>query len=253
MILLNLLRADFYKLRRSKSFIICLGLTVLFVAYIIIDFGSSAHIKEQLSPSTFHWIYMLFQEKAFLPYFLPVFQAIFITMLITNEYSTGTIKDSVSLGFDRTKTYTSKLIAVSVGSILMMLVAIFTTAITSIFVFGIYGSFLMYDLQLLVRMFLIQVLLYTAYGSVFLMIAFLIKNIGGTMAFSIFFSLILGSLGSVVGNSYLGRILLLMNFPPTAVPNPQAVDIRIAIAVALAYLILCFGIGGFTFKKQDIK
>jgi ABC-2 type transport system permease protein len=73
------------------------------------------------------------------------------------------------------------------------------------------------------------------------------------MAFSIFFSLILGSLGSVVGESYLGRILILMNFSPTVVPHPQAVDIRIAIAVALSYLILCLSIGGVTFKKQDIK
>jgi ABC-2 type transport system permease protein len=251
--MLNLLRADFYKLRRSKSFFICLGLLVVIVAYIIIDFSSSAHIKEQLSPSTFHWIYMFFQEKAFLPYFIPVFQAIFITMLITSEYITGTIKDSVSLGFSRMKIYISKLITISMGSILMMLAAIFTIVITSIFVFGIYGSFSMYDLLLLVRMFLIQVLLYTAYGSIFLMVAFLIKNIGGTMAFGIFFSLILGSLGSVVGNSYFGRILLLMNFSPTAVPHPQAVDIRIAIAVALSYLILCSGIGGVTFKKQDIK
>lgn len=249
----NLLRADFYKLRRSKSFFICLVILALFVAYIIIDFSSSAHIKEQLSPSTFHWIYMLFKERAFLPYFIPLFQAIFITMLITSEYSAGTIKDSVSLGFSRRKIYISKLITVSVGSILMMLVAIFFTVITSIFVFGIYGSFSTYDLLLLVRMLLIQAMLYTAYGSVFLMIAFLIKNIGGTMAFSIFFSLILGSLGSVVGNSYLGRALLLMNFPPTAVPHPQAVDIRIAITVALSYLILCLGIGGFTFKRQDIK
>lgn len=251
--MLNLLRADFYKLRRSKSFYICLVLTVLLVAYIIIDFSSSAHIKEQLSPSTFHWIYMLFEEKAFLPYFIPVFQAIFITMLITNEYSAGTIKDSVSLGFSRTKIYMSKLITVSVGTVLLILVAIFTTGITSVFVFGIYGSFSMNDLLLLVRMLLIQLLLYTAYGSVFLMIASLIKNIGGTMAFSIFFSLIIGSLSSVFGDSYIGRALLIMNFSPTAVPHPQAVDIRIAIVVASTYLILCTGIGGFIFRKQDIK
>lgn len=253
--MLNLLRADFYKLKRSKSFYICLGLLAAIVVYIIGDFSSSAHIKEQLSPSTFHWIYMLFQEKAFLPYFLPVFQAIFITMLITKEYSAGTIKDSVSIGFARTKIYLSKLITVSVGSMVMMLVAIFFTGITSIIVFGIYGSFSMYDLLLLVRMFLIQGLLYTAYGSVFLMIAFVIKNIGGTMAFSIFFSLILGSLASIVGNGYLGRTrpLLFMNFSPTALPHPEAVDIRIAIVVALTYLLLCSSIGGFTFKKQDIK
>lgn len=251
--MLNLLRADFYKLKRSKSFFICLLMSVLLVAYIIIDFSSSAHIKEQLSPSTFHWIYMLFNEKAFLPYFIPLFQAIFITMLITNEYSTGTVKDSVSLGFSRIKIYISKLITVSVGSILMMIVAILTTAITSIFVFGIYGYFSMYDLLLIARMFLIQVLLYTAYGSLFLMIAFLIKNIGGTMVFSIFFSLMIGSLGSVVGDGYLGRILLLMNFSPTAVPHPQVLDISIAIAVALSYLIFCTGVGGLTFNKQDIK
>lgn len=251
--MLNLLRADYYKLRRSKSFFICLGIISFFVTYVIIDFSSSAHIKEQLSPSTFHWIYMMFKEKAFLPYFIPLLQAIFITMLITTEYSTGTIKDSVSLGFSRAKIYMSKLITVSLGSIIIMLVAIFFTGITAFFVFGIYGSLSMYDFLLFVRMFLIQSLLYAAYASIFLMIAILIKNIGGTMAFSIFFSLILGSLGSLVGESYSGRILLLMNFSPTAVPHPQAVDIRIAIAAGLSYLILFSGIGGITFKKQDIK
>lgn len=251
--MLNLLSADFYKLKKSKSFYICLVILAAIVSYIIADFSSSAHIKEQLSPSTFHWIYMLFEEKAFLPYFIPVLQAIFITMLITNEYSTGTIKDSVSLGFGRTNIYLSKLFTVSVGTMIMMFVAIFFTGITSVFVFGIYGSFSLYDLYLLVRMLLIQGLLYTAYGSVFLMMAFLIKNIGGTMAFSIFFSLILGSLGSIIGNGYLGRSLLFMNFSPTAVPHPQTVDLWIAIAVALSYLVLCSGIGGITFKKQDIK
>lgn len=251
--MLNLLRTDFYKLKRSKSFFICLGMLAVIVAYIVIDFTSSAHIKEQFSPSTLHWIYMMFKEKSFLPYFIPVFQAIFITMLITSEYNTGTIKDSVSLGFGRIKIYMSKLITVSVGSILMMLVAVLTTAITSIFSFGIYGSFSMYELFLLTRMFLIQFLLYAAYSSIFLMIAFLIKNIGGTMAFSIFFSLIIGSLVSVFGDSHLGRIFLTMNFPPTAMPHPQAADIKIAIAAALSYIILCSGIGGFTFKKQDIK
>lgn len=251
--MLNLLRADLYRLRRSKAFFICLGLLAAIVSYIIGDFSSSAHIKEQLSPSTFHWIYMLFQEKAFLPYFMPVFQAIFITMLITNEYSTGTIKDPVSLGFPRTKIYLSKLMIVSLGSLVMMLVAIFFTSVTSIIVFGIYGSFTMNDLLLLFRMLFIQGLLYTAYGSVFLMIAFLIKNIGGTMAFSIFFSLILGSLGSIIGNGPIGRVLLFMNFTPTAVPHPQVEDIWIAIVVAFSYLILCSSLGGFTFKKQDVK
>lgn len=251
--MLNLLRADFYKLKRSKSFYICLVIIALFVAYVIFDFSSSSHIKEQFSPSTFHWIYMLFEEKAFLPYFIPALQAIFISMLITSEYSTGTVKDAVSLGYNRTSIYLSKLLTVSIGTIFIILVAVFTTAITSILVFGIYGAFTMQDFILLLRMLLIHYLLYTAHGSMFLMIASLIKNIGGTMAFSIFFSLILGSLGSVVGNSSWGRGLLLMNFSPTALPQPQGVDITIAIMVAFSYLILCTCIGGLSFIKQNIK
>jgi ABC-2 type transport system permease protein len=249
----NLLKADFYRLKRSKSFYVCLGVIALLVAYIIMDFSSSANIKEELSPSTFHWIYMLFEEKAFLPYFIPALQAIFITMLITSEYSTGTIKDAVSLGFGRIGIYLSKLITVAVGSIVIMLVAVLSTVITSIFVFDIYGTFTMYDFFLLIRMLIIQALLYTAYGSIFLMLTFLIKNVGGAMAFNILFSLVLGSLSSIVGSSMAGRLLLLMNFSPTAVPNPSTMDLAIAIVVSLFYLMLCSGIGGITFKKQDIK
>lgn len=251
--MLNLLRSDFYRFRRSKSYFITLALLVLIVAYIIIDFRSLLEIKEQYSPTTFHWIYMLFKEKGFLPYFIPVFQAIFITMFISNEYSTGTIKDPVSLGFSRIKVYLSKLITVSIGTIIMMLLAVITTAISSLIVFGLYGTFTLTDLILFIRMFFIQTLLYTAYGSLFLMIAFLIKNIGGTMAFNIFASLILGSLSSLFGNGYIGRLVLLMNFSPTAVSNPEAIDLIIAIVVGLSYLLISITIGGFTFYKQDIK
>ncbi|WP_426348995.1 ABC transporter permease [Alloiococcus sp. CFN-8] len=251
--MLNLLRADFYKLRRSKSYWISLGALVAIVAYIGIDIGSLGDKKEELSPSTIHWIYMMFKEKAFLPYFMPVFQGIFITMLITKEYNTGTIKDSVSLGFSRWKIYFSKLITVSLGSILMMLSSAFVTAVTAIFVFGLYGTFSLQDLLLLLRMLLIHGLLYSAYGSIFLMTAFLIKNIGGALVFNIFFSLIIGSFASLLGNGYIGRILLISNFSPTAVPYPLGIDLKLAIAAALSYLIIFTGIGGVTFKILDIK
>ena len=251
--MLNLLRADFYKLRRSKSYWISLGVLAAIVAYIGIDIGSLGDKKEELSPSTIHWIYMMFKEKAFLPYFMPVFQGIFITMLITKEYNTGTIKDSVSLGFSRWKIYFSKLITVSMGSILMMLSSAFVTGVTAIFVFGLYGAFSLQDLLLLLRMFLIHGLLYSAYSSIFLMTAFLIKNIGGALIFNIFFSLIIGSFASLFGNGYLVRILLISNFSPTAVPYPLGIDLKLAIAAALSYLIICIGIGGVTFKILDIK
>ncbi len=71
------------------------------------------------------------------------------------------------------------------------------------------------------------------------------------MAFSIFFILILGS---IIGNSSWGEeFYCLWIFPPTSIPHPQAVDIRITTAVALSNLVICSGIGGFIFKKQDIK
>jgi ABC-2 type transport system permease protein len=251
--MLNLLRSDFYKLKRSKSYYICLGIIALFVAYIISDFSSSKHIKEELSPSTFHWIYMLFQERAFLPYFVPLLQSIFITMLITTEYATGTIKDPVSLGFSRSKIYLSKLSMVSLATIFMLLLAIIVSGLTSILVFGFYGTFTFLDMLLFIRMFLIQIVLYTAYASLFLLISFLIKNIGGTMAFTIIFSLVLGSLASMVGNSLIGRILLIMNFSPTALPHPSQTDLMLAMVVAISYLILTTGIGLYIFNKRDIK
>lgn len=251
--MLNLLRADLYKLRRSKSFYICLGVIALFVAYIIIDFGSSRSIKEELYPSTFHWIYLLFQERSFLPYFVPLLQAISITMLVTTEYATGTIKDSVSLGFSRPKIYLSKLITVSIGTIILLLVALVISGLTSVIVFGFYGSFTMIDLLMLVRMFIIQSLLYTAYASLFLMLAVAIKNIGGTMAFTIIFSLILGSLASVFESSSIGRLLLVLNFPPTAIPQPLGGDLRIGFVVAFCYVIVTLGIGSYIFTKRDMK
>ena len=255
--MINLLKGDFYKLKRSKSFYICtsicVGLIAFFAAYIAIDYASFEKLKEQVYLSTFAWIYLPFNETSFLPTFMPIFQAIFITMFVTSEYTSGTIKDGVSLGYSRTKIYLSKLITVSVGSIIMMLAAIFSTGLAAILIFGIYGSFSINDLLQLVRMAGISGLLFIGFAGIFLMVGTLVKNMGHSMAINICIVIFLGFIVSGAGDTVWGRIWLLMNFAPNAVPQPEIAGIKMAIAVALTYLTGCSCIGAFSFRKQDIK
>ncbi|KON87987.1 hypothetical protein AF332_14920 [Sporosarcina globispora] len=252
--MLNLLRADFYRLKRSKPLYICSAAVGIFTALVMINtIFPLVENKETIYPNTLQWIYLLFNESGLLPTSITIFQAIFITMFITTEFNTGTIRDSVSLGYGRIKIFTSKLITVFSGSIIMMFAAIISTLIVSILVLGVYGSFIVNDLFQLALMMLVEGLLFMAFASVFVMIAFIIKNTGGAMSVSICLILFFDFAVSGAQDGLWRYLWLLMNISPVAVPNPEIDSIKIAITVAFSYLIVCIAIGGFVFNKQDIK
>lgn len=251
--MLNLLRSDFYKLKNSKAFYVAAGFIAIFVTFLIIDFGSSAHIKEQYYPSTFHWIYLPFSENAFLPIFLPFAQGIFITMFITGEYNHRTVREPVALGYSRMKIYLSKWITISVATLIILLLAVILTGISAIFVFDLYGTFTIIDFWQLLRMLFIQVILFLAFASLFQMIAVLLKNMGVVMAVSIFLVILLNSSAMGFINSIVGKALLIMNFAVNAVEEPSVENMVTAIIIGLSYILITNVVGITGFQRQDLK
>lgn len=251
--MIQLLKSDFYKLKRQKSFYVCLLVVVLYMAYIPIDFQSSVDRLEQISPSTIEWVYLMFKEQSFLPYVMTIVQSIFITLSVTYEYDSGTIKDPIALGFNRIKIYLSKLIVLSAATWIIMLAGVLTTIFSVSIVFGIYGSFGFIDGIWMLRMLLLQGLLFCGYTSIYLVLAMLIKKSGVSMAFNLIFSFILVSLPSIIRSFSWSRLFLPMNFEPIAMPQPILSDIYLVAGIAVLYLLITNIFGVFIFIKQEIK
>ncbi|WP_433941536.1 ABC transporter permease [Paenibacillus lautus] len=248
--MLNLLRAEGYKLRRSKLFYITLGCVVILTVIAVLQSSIGAEPDKGSGQANLVLrVYYPFHEVGLLPSMLPAFQAVFITMFLTAEFGTGTIRDAVVLGYRRVPIYLSKLAIASFGSVVMLAAALFSAFAAAFLVVGRSALFSFTELLALLRSMSVLVLLFLAFASLFVMLAFLIRNTGGTMAVCLGVILVCGFAVSGAGRNWWP----MMHISNVAVPNPDGGAIRWAVFVAFVYLSGCSIAGGILFSKQDIK
>ena len=110
--MLGLIKSDFYKLFRMKSFYICGVIAALFSAFGIWVFDTASRYQfaqygwQDLYVSQFTGVYSL----TFGMTFATLFIMIVMSMFIPSEFGFGTMKNIVSKGFTRTSVYISKYI-----------------------------------------------------------------------------------------------------------------------------------------------
>lgn len=260
----KLLKADFYRLFRSKSLYWC---SLVFTALLC----GSAYIM--------HWANTL-QENAKvtiqtvsplqngITYGLWVFNggdshlfmAIFIAIFITSEFSYGTMKNIVSKGFSRYQIYLSKLITMTASTMFMMLIAFVFTTITATILTGKLGDFTWTFVGQIFQMLGVELLLHTALTSLFLMISMLIRNNGGAIAVSIIGVISFGSLiytglellfkNKIKFSNYGLRNNIILFFQNLA---PPASDILRALCVGIVFLAVTSTVGMLVFENTDVK
>lgn len=249
--MLNLLSADFYKLKHNKSYWICTLIAVLFgVLIALINWGQSRGGSGDI-PSE-----VVINSMAMVIYYntIPFFAAIFISMFITSEYTNGTIKSIVSKGFGRELTYLSKLVVAAVATAVILLAAMLTTYIGCSIAFGFDAA----DIGKLLQIFAFELPPHIAFAAFFTMIATVLKNSGSSIAICLsslmFVDLALSLLTAVLhikldlGQYWLSKIVGNM-----CIVNPPIDYVIRAVIVSTVVFIVSTAIGMFVFKKRDIK
>lgn len=167
----NLIKFELYKLVRSKSFYICLGITLaLSLLNIGLIFAESAFAKafseeigealDTLSETISANDLMLsaLSSNAFTT-LIGIFAAIFLC----EDYTLKTVKNVYARGFSRTRVYFSKLLAVLIGTTVAVIITLlFNFALGMIFlgrVGDFYNFFLYVDQYLTVLVFVSLVVL----------------------------------------------------------------------------------------------
>ena len=272
----NLLKSDFYKLFRMKSFYVCCIISVAIAAIAMFISSQLNQMMEGISNSvmTIENVLPTMLSPASSDYFILII--IGVCLFITIEYNAGTLKNIAARGFKREYIFLSKLIVCIVEALIITL-----CFAVSCFIFGLIflgtpaGGFGDGYFAELFTTYGVDILIIIGYVSLIAMIAYLIRTNGGTIAITLCVHYLIpiiinmfnvltimndasdSDLEKVVSynNNQFGQIAYywIGTLGGTVSESYHNGTIYIPILVALAYIAVSIIIGMSVFKKRDIK
>lgn len=268
--MLQLLRADFYKLSKMKSFFICLLiLLALIVGSVFLSDYTNNQNKGQTTVDENGQTVSLYDDSLSASSMLTstfsidtvLFASIVISLLCANEFGFGTIKNTAARGFRRSQIYCSKLLVSMTVLLCMGLVGGIgmTVTATALWGFGDVGAD--YWVNLLQTMGL-QILLCFAFTAVFATISVLARSSGGAIALNICvlqFSGLAVQLGQLLLNKVfhwevnLRDYLLSTNLQALGYDELTGELATRSLVVGVVFLVVAIAVGLFSFQKRDIK
>lgn len=267
----NLLRAEWYKLMRNKvlwilSFII-IGLTFLLVLLqyldhqgMFADTGVKVEIHDEATEAYPISGIKLFIESIYSPdlFLTVVLTSVLGVYFITGEHANGTIKNLVSIGYQRSKIYFSKLITFVSGSIMLVLLFAISFAIFGALFFeiGVWpdSNLLFRTLQML----LLSWLFIIAFAAIVMFFSVIPRGTGVGLLLSIGFYFIAGAGLRMLSYKYalaekIQNYVVYYRYSTLDVNN-----LSLANVVELTMIPLCTAIffiisGLFVLQRKDIS
>lgn len=278
----NLLKSDFYKLFKMKSFYVC-AIIAAVMAAISMFLDSQLNNMMQSMPDTIGMMIIESQTvtlKSILPTMISPLSDYFILVIIgvclfiTIEYNAGTLKNIAARGFKREYIFLSKLIVCIVEAFIITLCFAVSCVIFGLMFLPI-GNFGDGYFAELFTIYGVDVLILIGYVSLIAMITYLIRTNGGTIAITLcahyLAPIIISMINAITimndtSNSDLRKMVSYTNnqygqiayywigtLGGTVSESYHNGTIYIPILVALAYIVVSCAIGMSVFKKRDIK
>lgn len=203
----NLLKFEFRKLFRQKSFYICgailVGLIVLstFTMNMLLNMNEAMAadgmaIEMAADASMFNGLYMLTTSLAGSDYSLVL--SVFIALFVCADYTNGTLKNVLARGYGRISVYASKYIVSLIGATILAVFCWLAGFLSGTAFWGM-GSFTADATAMkYVTLLLTQLLGVFAYTSLFFLIAVLLKKTGGAIAVGIILPLVIAMIIGMV-------------------------------------------------------
>lgn len=212
----NLLSAGFLRLKKDKEFWIdTAGMLIISMALMLINCITA------LKRTEFGYVYTIDEFYFDTAPLTALFCAGFISFFVGKEYSDGTIRNKLIVGYTRTQVYMSNFIvslAVCEGFVIMQLVG----GLVGIPLLGAWTI----DIKVLVIYIILQFLFTAALNGIFVMLAMLSSNKAVTTAASIILSLVLLLIGSMFYNALqepemISGVIMTMDGAKMGEPEPN--------------------------------
>ncbi len=272
----NLLSADLYTVKKSKAVFVMIllgaAISIAFVfmlKFVVMNLPAS-EIGQGSNKVVMGWSLSKFDAYKFNALYLanqvfgngdiiPLLIAIFVCMFVTGEFAHGTIRNILTIGCKKSTFYLSKLIIVCAASVDIMLSTVITTFIAGGFVFGFGTDTRINGIIDFLGILAVQAFLHMAFASLFLMIALLVKNVGGSIAISMCTVLFLSIAFAITSSTAFksGQIIsswwLSTNIAALTAPSLTTGTIVKAVFVGFLFIAITTTLGMSIFTRQDVK
>ena len=270
--MMNIIRADIYRIFRGKGIYITFAVMLLLVFFSVFIFNSMPQtgiiiaseavedVNEMILPempvmtgataATLVFSSMEFMAYFFLPLIIIVAMAMF---------STGAIKNELSTGLSRIKLYFSKFLLSFILCVVLMLSFVLLTILSATILNGVgyWGEGLLLDI---IKMLGALTLLALAFNSVGMFLCFVTKRTAAVNGIYIAL-LFVPSIIVLMLSMAFPNILEILNYDlfnqftvfSQAVLEPSAADITRSVAVCLAFILVPTIAGVSLFRKAEIK
>lgn len=247
--MLNLLKVECYKLKKSKILYFFILITILQLGVICIF---SPNLKFKQGEEALSYIFLM-QSSLGNNILIGIFAADFIV----TEFTSGYIKNLISYGHKRKYIFLSKSIAYYIGAIAIQFSSVLIMVVLDILING-NSRFMYFDsLTSLIVKLLIILLIYISLASINVLVAFLSRNINITIVIVIALDFLNRVLNVInVQKPYLQYIfnkLIFFQINVVSIDNVTYNHYFEAIMISLVTLIINTLVTNYMFNKVDIK
>ncbi|WP_185966712.1 MULTISPECIES: ABC transporter permease subunit [Clostridium] len=192
--ILNLFKLELYKLKKQKTLKVLLLLVILLS--VLSAFSEIRILAEQGVSSSGKLSY----EKAFQDIFMYFVCAVFAGLYIGADFSNRTIQSYLSSGHSRISIIIAKSLGFFMGTTIIMLLYPITVTIINTIKFGWGEPFTFLSFCYILRVALLGSILNIGTNSVFVLFAFIFKDIPKTICASLLFPILFSFFQSLIGD-----------------------------------------------------
>ncbi|MDR3217196.1 MAG: ABC transporter permease [Clostridiaceae bacterium] len=258
--MINLLRAEFRRLLKSKALIVApivATVLVLFSALVLSmsDASAGAEVPGALVryTSTAHDLI----AGAAMDGNLILFVILFAALFVASDFKSGTVKNAVVCGAPKPFIYLSRLITVFVFGIGLLFVCIIAATIFGYALMPRSPAFSAEEVASFFRGLFINIWIVAAMASICTCLSFLVRSTGAAITISVVFyfalSLIVLLISLLSGTNVSIYTLSGIQSIATALGEYQTEEILSVVLVPLSLIILSNLLGILSFEKRDVK
>lgn len=265
--MINLLNAELYKLRKSRSFwvsgiLMALFTVSIYVFYVLLRDGMISGMEAEGAVArgelpTLGILDML--RQLFANRNAVIFVTVFVSLFVLGDYSSGAVKNFEGKGLRREEIYLAKFLAAEFGAVLLYVMAALVVLLGGMVFFGtgqINGMFFHSFLSYL----FLQLLYLTGYTAVIVLVCEMTRNTAGVlisllgvMTFSGIVlqgaDMVLHALGASFSISKYWVMTAMDSCPVTNIPPQFVTESGL---VAAGWLLAAFAAGMFYHMRKDI-
>ncbi|MEG9294840.1 ABC transporter permease [Mangrovibacillus sp. Mu-81] len=253
----NLMKAEFYKLYRNKTFWVVAGtvtgLSALLHLLIIFDWW-------QLSGTEFDQA-GLSELNALSPFKLPLFFNLIVSTVagyyIATDFSqSGVIKNQLLSGNRRSYIYLAKLLVFSLASILAAIVIPLVTALITVTITGYGEIFSPSSVMYLERAYCLFTLQFLCFTSIVLLIAVVTEDSGKTILFTLLLSIVMFAIEKLTSEPiirFLYEHTFFYQFSDAFKISMSTGEVVTSIAIGAVELIVITSCGIFLFNRKEMN